>query len=593
MKRFILFLGLIVGITALFAQAGIYGYAFDQWNSDITQKIPGREDFVEIGAGHLFGLGIVDSGEILVWGPSWHNVVNNKPSGVGFLALDGGENHASALKTDGSLVSWGATWNGLSNAPAGNDFVKISVGNDFSLALKDNGELVFWGANTQGEDNIPASTYFKDMSAGYGFALGIAMDGSIKHWGKTAYKVNLVPAGNDFVKVYAGENHAIALREDGSAVGWGFGGNTAVELGSGYQMISVKKSTSIALRDDGSVIFWYTHSNSANILANWNTYELNNLDDGLVFTKIVAGGQSLLGLMYPLGETDADGDGVADAMDMFPNDPERAYVKYYPLNEPNGWGTLAFEDLWPEQGDYDFNDFVIDYRVKQVLNANYEIKDIEGDFLLRAVGALKKNGFAIEFPFAPFEIEGSITLVRDGEESQVQPVAAAGKSVLVLIANTANHISISGSENLWNTQMANPYYEPIPFSFKLTLENPVDESALPAYGFWNPYLMVDVNYIVGKEIHLPGYPPTALADESLFRTGDDDTNPETGKYYKTANNLPWAIDVPMSWKYPREHKQISETYFGFGPWAQSGGTVQVDWYIPTAGKYDPEKLYNK
>ena len=29
----------------------------------------------------------------------------------------------------------------------------------------------------------------------------------------------------------------------------------------------------------------------------------------------------------------------------------------------NGWGTLMFEDLWPAYGDFDFNDFVVNYKI--------------------------------------------------------------------------------------------------------------------------------------------------------------------------------------------------------------------------------------
>ncbi len=61
------------------------------------------------------------------------------------------------------------------------------------------------------------------------------------------------------------------------------------------------------------------------------------------------------------GGTDADGDGVPNDEDDYPNDGDRAFDNYYPANGP---GTLAYEDLWPGKGDYDFNDLVLDYRFK-------------------------------------------------------------------------------------------------------------------------------------------------------------------------------------------------------------------------------------
>jgi hypothetical protein len=36
------------------------------------------------------------------------------------------------------------------------------------------------------------------------------------------------------------------------------------------------------------------------------------------------------------------------------------------------YGTLAYEDLWPSKGDYDFNDLVVDYDFNIVKN-NQEV----------------------------------------------------------------------------------------------------------------------------------------------------------------------------------------------------------------------------
>ncbi len=36
-------------------------------------------------------------------------------------------------------------------------------------------------------------------------------------------------------------------------------------------------------------------------------------------------------------------------------------VIYHPKN---GWGTIMFEDQFPSLGDYDFNDFVVNYKVQ-------------------------------------------------------------------------------------------------------------------------------------------------------------------------------------------------------------------------------------
>merc|ERR1711991_317750 len=53
---------------------------------------------------------------------------------------------------------------------------------------------------------------------------------------------------------------------------------------------------------------------------------------------------------------DVDGDGISNAEDDFPDDADRSFNNFFPAS---GYGTLAFEDLWPARGDYDFNVLVV------------------------------------------------------------------------------------------------------------------------------------------------------------------------------------------------------------------------------------------
>ena len=63
---------------------------------------------------------------------------------------------------------------------------------------------------------------------------------------------------------------------------------------------------------------------------------------------------------------DTDNDGICDELDDFPEDSTLCCATYTPSEL--GAGSYAFEDLWPANGDYDFNDLVVSYRYVQMRN---------------------------------------------------------------------------------------------------------------------------------------------------------------------------------------------------------------------------------
>jgi LruC domain-containing protein len=53
------------------------------------------------------------------------------------------------------------------------------------------------------------------------------------------------------------------------------------------------------------------------------------------------------------------------------------------------------------------------------------------------------------------------------------------------------------------------------------------------------------------------------------------------------------LEVPSSFAYNIETKDILKAYLKFGAWAESGGTLFKDWYKDTAGYRDNSLLYLK
>ncbi|MAD98104.1 MAG: hypothetical protein CMB99_12330 [Flavobacteriaceae bacterium] len=283
---------------------------------------------------------------------------------------------------------------------------------------------------------------------------------------------------------------------------------------------------------------------------------------------------------------DSDGDGVSDESDDFPNDPTRAVRNTYT-------GSLAYEDLWPSQGDYDFNDLVMDYEIDHILNGENLVVDIEADWTIKAVGAGFKNGFAFEFDgLSPNNIasvtgqslqENIITTNANGTE------ANQGNATIVLFDNVFNEIQSAGGKFI-NTVQSNPYTTPVTLNNVISFTNPVSQSniGLPPYDAF-----IFVNGDRGKEVHLPGQTPTDLVENEWFSTSADATDFSRNYYYKTANGLPWAIHISESFDYPVELSAINEAYVNFATWATSGGSMNEDWYLDLSNNRNNSKIFSK
>lgn len=51
--------------------------------------------------------------------------------------------------------------------------------------------------------------------------------------------------------------------------------------------------------------------------------------------------------------------------------------------------------MWPQKGDYDFNDFVVNYNIQYNKTPNGDIKEIEYSYKVDAIGGTKESSFFI------------------------------------------------------------------------------------------------------------------------------------------------------------------------------------------------------
>ncbi len=300
-------------------------------------------------------------------------------------------------------------------------------------------------------------------------------------------------------------------------------------------------------------------------------------------------------------QPDTDNDGVADADDQYPNDQYKAFNNNFPAA---GFGTLMYEDLWPGKGDYDFNDLVVDYRLNTITNADNNIVEMSFTFVTRAIGGSLHNGFA-------FQLDGinpsKITSVTGSKASGAQWISLNANGTEAGQTNNANILVFDDAYKLLPTQAGFSFvnvYEGSPNSgtdtttiiVKFLSNGAAPSGGTLSYsafntGLFNPYLIVGQDR--GKEIHLADKVYTDKMNLTYLGKDQDRTNPSTGKYFKTADNLPWAINVDASIPFTKEKTDISEAYLKFIDWASSGGNSSVNWFLNLDGNRNTIKLMNR
>ncbi|MCL6272595.1 LruC domain-containing protein [Muricauda sp. 2012CJ35-5] len=257
---------------------------------------------------------------------------------------------------------------------------------------------------------------------------------------------------------------------------------------------------------------------------------------------------------------DTDGDGIIDTDDEYPEDADKAFEQFTPSKY--GWGTVAFEDLWPFQGDYDFNDTAVNYRFVAVLNADNMVVQLDIHFQVTSDGAGLMNGFGLEMEsIAPSLIEsvtGSIitenyinTASNGTEENQSRAVVILFDNHEAIV-DVANTVSVKFSTPITTLQLGLA-----PF---------------------NPFLIVAGDR--GREIHLPNRFRTSLG---VNNTSIEGNNQDLDGNFQTDSGLPWGINIVHDFKVPRERVPVNRAYNFFNQWATSGGVLFQDWYKDNEG----------
>lgn len=289
--------------------------------------------------------------------------------------------------------------------------------------------------------------------------------------------------------------------------------------------------------------------------------------------------------------SDADGDGVLDWEDNYPADAAKAFNDHFPgKGKP---GSYVFEDSWPQHGDFDFNDLVVDYEITRVTNSANRVVEIDLSASVRAIGSQKRMGFGIQLnlpsgaiasftgdPASPVE---NIEFDANGTERNQQ------KATFILFTDASQLITrVQEGSPTVNTTMGFHFIVPSVRKFKIRLAEPVDPETVHPSTF-NAFIFSTGDR--SHETHLKGFPPTDLAAPRLFGTADDASALAEGRYYESTKGLTWGLNVPVQFEYPIENKDITSGLLFFTNWISSSGHDYKEWYLDRQGYRNWDQIY--
>lgn len=217
-----------------------------------------------LGAGWGHSIALRSDGSLASWGGDGASMVSGTPSGNDFVSVVAGEAHSLALRNDGTLTSWGANWFGaVSQTPGDSDFVAIAAAGAHSLALRSDGSIVSWGSDHHGKvSDTPGGNDFVAIAARSHHSVAMRSDGSLVSWGRDDHgQVSNTPTRSGFtgIGLSGGGGHTVALHSDGTLATWGHDGYNEVSGmpgGSAYRFVGGSAGAPFAVRTDGTLTAW-------------------------------------------------------------------------------------------------------------------------------------------------------------------------------------------------------------------------------------------------------------------------------------------------------------------------------------------------
>ncbi|MEN9384570.1 MAG: hypothetical protein RL323_1713 [Pseudomonadota bacterium] len=257
--------------------------------------------------------------------------------------------------------------------------------------------------------------------------------------------------------------------------------------------------------------------------------------------------------------------------DLNTNVPASGFNSLFWVQRPgaNRYNLVAYEDLYPNQGDYDFNDLIVAYNYALGLNGQGKVEELSGVAYIVARGSSYTHDWTLSLPVTL----GSTNLVdtaasyckvyRSADQKVPGEVASSGCSVSTnqfgvnwkAFADTVKMFPGSDAGRSQDAMVINtatnqtdPLRKGPKAEMKIRLKTPV---SLRSIGKDDPFIRI-------------------------YRT--DNSQDVVRLTTRDANKFPFAMMMPTQWKWPQERVGIGAAYPDFFKFVQSSGAQGTTWY---------------
>ena len=244
-----------------------------------------------------------------------------------------------------------------------------------------------------------------------------------------------------------------------------------------------------------------------------------------------------------------------------------------------GTYSYAFEDNWPDTGDYDMNDFVVDMNITKFQNTANKTTKITLKGALRCIGASKRMAAAVQLDGITTGNVKSVTYSRTDLVGTTLKLGSNGvetgqTNAIATIVDDAHKAFGVADTRFISTQ--NGEYKPVDVVITIEFITPLDNFTYQAL---NMFIINSSENTSGRnEVHLVGYAATDKINKGLIEQLKG-TKLSANDPFKSYYNEPWGLSIPVSFVSPLEGKNIKDVYSKFESWALSGGLKDTNWYL--------------